>query len=194
MQTGTTILFIRAQKSHCNFRLGGLNLSPPVRWAVHPTPLAHAVAWGFMGGVHATERWPSGLQSAPPTFPEPLHPCWVLPYLILRGMSSRSGSSVAPPPLFRWLQRVLPPRARCARTPVVRLVCQWVALGGSKGHTPKTPAQKCLVEFLSADGTRAASYTVPVRGDRGVRSHGTAPHRGAPPASGSPRVRHTHDC
>src|SRR5436309_14175475 len=101
MQTGTTILFIRAQKSHCNFRLGGLNLSPPVRWAVHPTPLAHAVAWGFMGGVHATERWPSGLQSAPPTFPEPLHPCWVLPYLILRGMSSRSGSSVAPPLLLR---------------------------------------------------------------------------------------------
>jgi hypothetical protein len=25
----------------------------------------------------------------------------------------------------------------------------WVALGGSKGHAPEAPAQKCLLEFLS---------------------------------------------
>src|SRR6266478_1396328 len=72
-------------------------------------------------------------------------PCTeILPYPVLRLVSSPSGNRAAPPqPFSGALRRVLPPGARRAGLPRARRGCRRVVL--------RAPAPKCRLFFLSAD-------------------------------------------
>src|SRR5262249_20313660 len=80
-------------------------------------------------------------ESHPPACLEPLHSCLDLPSLSCEDYLARATQRCS---CYGALRRGRPPRVRRASIPVARRGRQRVALGGSKGHTPETPAQKCF--------------------------------------------------